>query len=38
MQKGDIVGKIGMYYGLYYLWVTRENGEKQKFVLTKQTT
>lgn len=37
MQKGD-VGKIRMYYGLYYLWVTRDTREKEKFVLTKQTT
>lgn len=38
MQKEDIVGKIGMYYGLYYLWVIRESRKKGKFSLTKQTT
>jgi len=38
MQKGDIAGKAGIYYGLYYLRVTRETREKGKFSLTKQTT
>lgn len=37
-KKGDIVEKIRMYYGLYYLWVTRESRQKGKFALTKQTT